>query len=162
MPTANDILVHNLTVSQKLLQRYAADLAASEYLHRPTPKANCAAWLIGHLILTERRALNLYGVSDLPPVPDGFDKRFSRDEGCPQASEFGDVMALLPLLDQHRSRLIEAVKHAPPALLDKPMEKPHPMFGSLGEFTSFVSHHVMLHVGQITIIRRSLGRPPLV
>ena len=46
MPTANDILAHNLTVSHKMLQRYTADLTPSEDLDRPTPKANCTAWLI--------------------------------------------------------------------------------------------------------------------
>src|SRR5687768_1565652 len=109
MPTANEMLAHSLTMSQKLLQRYTADLTAAEYLHRPTPTANCAAWTIGHLIGTERTALKRCGVSDLPPVPDDFEKRFSRDEGCAQANEFGDVTQLMPLFDQHRARLIEAV-----------------------------------------------------
>jgi hypothetical protein len=162
MATANEILAHNLIISQKLLQRYTSDLAASDYLHRPTPKANCAAWLIGHLVLTERRALELLNVTDPPPVPTDFARRFSREEGCPQANEFGDVMALMPLFDEHRTRLIDAVRRAGPELLDKPVDKPHPMFNTVGQFTSFASHHVMLHAGQITIIRRSLGRPPLV
>jgi hypothetical protein len=162
MPTANHILAHNLTVSHKMLQRYTADLTASEYLHRPTPKANCTAWLIGHLTLTDRKALAMLGVTELPPVPDGFDKRFSREEGCPEADQFGDVMTLVPFFGEHRTRLIEAAKSAPAELLAKPVEKPHPMFATVGEFLSFASHHAMLHVGQITIIRRSLGRPPLV
>src|SRR6478672_4352546 len=108
--TANDVIVHSLTRSQGLLQRYTADLKANEYLHRTAPKANCAAWTIGHLILTERRALGAFGVSDLPPLPEGFDKRFSRDAGCPEASEFDDVSVLMPLFDKHRAMLIDAVK----------------------------------------------------
>src|SRR5688500_3527849 len=118
MPTANDVLVHSLSFSQKLLHRYTADLTPAEYLHRAAAKGNGAAWIIGHVILTERGALALYGVSGLPALPEGFEKRFSRDEGCPQANEFGDVMPLVPLFDQHRARLIEAVKHAAPQLLD--------------------------------------------
>ena len=123
MPTANDALVHSLTFSQKMLHRYAADLTPAEYLHRPTPKANCAAWLIGHLTLTDRSALKIYGVSDLPALPDGFEKRFSRDEGCPQANEFGDATSLLSLFDEHRNRLIDAVRRATPEQLKKTMAR---------------------------------------
>ena len=79
--TTNDIIVHSLTVSHIVLQRYTSDLTPAEYLHRPTPKANCAAWLIGHLALSDRSVLERLGVKDLPELPDGFASRFSRDEG---------------------------------------------------------------------------------
>ena len=162
MPTANDAIAHSLTLSGGMLHRYADDLTPQEMLHRPTPKANCAAWTIGHLVLTERNLLKRLGVSDLPALPDGFEKRFSRDEGCPQASEFGDVSRLLALFDQHRNRAIDAVRAAPQQQLDQPLDKPHPMFKTAGEFANFVAAHAVMHAGQLTIIRRSLGRPPVV
>jgi hypothetical protein len=162
MPTANDVIVKALATSQALLHRYTADLKPDEFLHRTTATANCAAWTIGHLILTDRRALERVGVSDLPPLPEGFDKRFSRDEGCPQADQFGDVLILMPLFDQHRNLLIEVIKRAPAEQLDKPIDKPHPMFGTVGETALFMAVHTSMHAGQITLIRRSLGRPPIV
>src|SRR5213596_2411696 len=102
MQTINDAIVRALTQSQLMLNRMTADLTPQEYLHRPCAKANCAAWTIGHLVLSERNALKRLGVSDLPPLPEGFEKRFSRDEGSPQAAEFGDVSNLVPLFNQHR------------------------------------------------------------
>jgi hypothetical protein len=162
MSTINDYLVHSLSTSQNLLQRYVADLTPQEYLHRPTSKANCAAWLLGHLILSERRALGVMGVTNLPTLPEGFEKRYARDPGAPTASDFGDVMVLLPLWNQHRSLLIETVGKAGGEQLDKPMEKPGPMFSTVGQFANFMAQHTTMHAGQITIIRRSLGKPPLV
>ncbi len=161
MRTPNDVLVHNLTASQLMVQRFTADLQPSEYLHRPTEKANCAAWTVGHLALSDRHVLKLLG-AEAPPLPEGFDQRFSREEGCPQAGDFGDVAAIVPVFNAHRTRLIEAVKRATPEQFEKPMEKPHPMFKTLGEFVGFMASHTAMHAGQITIIRRSLGRPPLV
>ena len=79
MPTINDLLAFGLSGSQNMLKRYLADLSPQEYLHRPTPKANCAAWTVGHLAMTDRYALKLLGVP-LPELTEGFDKRFSRDE----------------------------------------------------------------------------------
>ena len=36
------------------------------------------------------------------------------------------------------------------------------MFATLGEMLNFMALHAAMHAGQITIIRRSLGRPPIV
>ncbi len=161
MPTANDTIAYALTTGQKLLRRYVEDLTPQEYLHRPAPRANCVAWLIGHLTLSDRNLLKRLN-APLPELPEGFEHRFSRDEGCPQAGEFGDVSRLIPLFDEHRDRLVAAVKAAPPELLDKPLDKPHPMFSTVGEVAAFMALHGAMHAGQITIIRRSLGKPPLI
>ena len=69
---------------------------------------------------------------------------------------------ILPIFNAHRERLLEVVKEASPAHFDRALEKPHPMFKTLGEYIVFMAAHTAMHVGQITIIRRSLGRPPLV
>ena len=161
MPTANETIAFALTTAQSLLKRYVADLTPDEYLHRPAPKANCTAWLIGHLTLSDRAVLKRLG-APLPELPEGFEHRFSRDEGCPQAAEFGDVSKLMSLFDEHRSRLVATIRAAPPELLDKPLDKPHPMFSNVGEVATFIALHGAMHAGQITIIRRSLGRPPII
>ena len=160
MPTPNDIIVHSLNTSMVVMGRFCDDLKPDEMLHRTTPKANCAAWTIGHLVVSERNALKVFGVT-APPLPDGFEKRFSRDEGCPQASEFGDVSILMPLFKAQRTALIEAVKGATPQQLDQPLEKPHPVFRTAGELANFMAFHSMMHAGQISQIRRHLGRPPV-
>lgn len=162
MHTPNDAIANSLANSQMMLHRFTDDLSPAEYLHRPVEKANCVAWLIGHLTLGDRRALGEFGVGDLPALPEGFEKRFSRDEGCPQAGEFGDVSILLPLFDAHRKLLIEAVKRATPEQLNAPLAKPLPRFGTPGEMANFMPLHLAMHAGQITIIRRSLGRPPVI
>src|SRR3954470_8188900 len=161
MQSPNDVIAAGLANSQALLKRYTADLAPAEYLHRPASKANCAAWTIGHLILTERQALAALGVSDPPPLPDGFDKRFSREEGCPQAEVFGDASILMPLFEQHRKMLIDAINRAPLDLLNKSTGSKHPFFATVGDTANFMALHTAMHAGQITLIRRSLGRPPI-
>ena len=161
MPTANDAIAFALTISQKMFARFLGDLSPQDYLHRPTPKANCAAWIVGHLALSDRGVLKRLG-APLPELPEGFEKRFSRDEGCPQAGEFGDVSNLAAVFDEHRRRLVEAVRAMPPAEFDRRMEKPHPMFSTIGEMVTFMALHATMHAGQISTIRRSLGRPPLI
>ena len=163
MPTPNDVIVHSLTATRQMLLGFVEDLTPQEYLHRPAPKVNCAAWLLGHLTPTDRRIMSTcLDATDLPPLPDGFDKRFSRDEGGPQADEFGDVTGLAPLFASHRDLLIETVRSADPTTLDQPFPTRHPRFKTVGEAVSFMSVHTAMHAGQISVIRRSLGRPPLI
>jgi len=157
---AADLIVQSLTASQALLLRHVADLTPAEYLHRVAPTGNCTAWLLGHLVLTERRPLTLLGQADLPPLPEGFEKRFARDATAPFAAEFGDVSVLVPLFERHRKLLIETVKRASAEQLDKPLEKAHPMFSNVGELVNFMGLHTVMHTGQISMIRRTLGKPP--
>ena len=161
MSTPNDFIIHGLIFSQQMLQKFTEDLSPQELLHRPTPKANCAAWLIGHLAVTDRKVLGQFK-AEQPQAIDGFDQRFSRDEGCPQAEEFGDLSVLLPVFHEHRERVIAFVRSASDEALDRPLDMPHPRFKTIGELANFVSLHTMMHAGQISIIRRSLGRPPIV
>ena len=162
MLSPNDVLVHSLSGSQGLLNKLCEDLKPAEYLHRPCAEANCAAWVLGHLILTERNGLRGVGVSDLPALPEGFEKRFGRDPEAPKATEFGDVTVLLPLFNKQRQLLIEKVKGMSADELTKPVEPPHPMFSHVWSLVNLMGLHVMLHNGQISSIRRSLGRPPVI
>lgn len=163
MATANEPIVYSLQFSRGAVRMFTEDLAPQELLHRTTPKANCAAWLIGHLTLSDRNMLKRLGVTDLPPLPgDDFEKRFSRDDGCPQAGAFGDVSALLATFEAHRDRLIALASSMTPQQFDQPLDKPHPRFKTVGELLSFMSLHTCVHAGQITMIRRSLGRPPVI
>jgi hypothetical protein len=163
MTTANDYITQLLTASQRMLHRYVDDLSPQEYLHRATPQSNCTAWIIGHLTLSDRGALKQLGVSDLPALPEGFEQRIVRDAAAAaKANDFGDVQALLPLFDQHRALLIEAVKRASASDLERPLAKPNPMFGTVGQLAAFMALHAGVHAGQITMIRRSLGRAVIV
>ena len=160
MLTPNDMIVASLTTARMMARRFTEDLQPNEYLHRAAPKGNCAAWLLGHLILTNRRTAARLN-ADLPALPDGFEQRFARDEHAPHASEFGDCASLLTLLEQSFDALIAGVKRMSPEQLETPVEKPMPMFKNIGELVNFMALHACVHIGQITVIRRTLGRPPI-
>jgi uncharacterized damage-inducible protein DinB len=163
MPSAVDLLTFSLIRSRDMLLGFTGDLSPAEMVHRPVPQSNCAAWLIGHLTLTDRRILStMLGVTDLPALPEGFEKRFARDAEAPKAADYGDVSALGSLFAAHRNLLIETVGKASPEVLDRKIDPPHPRFSTVAEAVAFMALHVILHVGQISTIRRSLGRPPLV
>src|SRR5262249_28533757 len=64
MTSPGEAVAHSLTNSKMMVHRFIDDLKPDEFLHRPAPKANCVAWLIGHLALADRNVLKAFGVTD--------------------------------------------------------------------------------------------------
>jgi hypothetical protein len=159
-PTALSIRALNSSVG--MLEIMCGDLSPAEYLHRPVPKANCAAWIVGHLVISTRWVAAKLGGGALPPLPDGFEKRFSQKDGAPEAAEFGDVSILIPELKAATAALAKVIEALPEDKLSEPLEGKHPMFQILGDFVAFAPLHNVSHAGQVSTIRRSLGRPPVI
>ena len=156
-----DAMTYSLSMSGRFLGMMTADLTPEQLLHRPCEGANCAAWLLGHLILTDRGGYKLFGdVSELPALPDdGFESRFSRNEEAPKAGEFGDVSKLAPLFQETHNHFIAKAATLSEETLVTPVE--NRPFKTIGEMMFFMPIHITSHAGQISMIRRTLGLPAL-
>ena len=85
-----------------------------------------------------------------------------RNKGPASVLIFVKRRVLMPLFNEHRNRMVEAVRRATPEQLDQPLERAMPpMFTTAGELANFLGAHTAMHAGQISVIRRSLGRPPI-
>ena len=141
-----------------LLARYLDDLTDDECHRQPAPGVNSAAWVMGHLALIDRRALSMLGVES-PELPTGFGEKFGATKHpAGDQSHLGDPGELRRLCRDYRARLISAVEAAPDEALVKPLEKPSAIAATVGEFAAFMGQHAALHLGQVTVLRRSLGR----
>ena len=163
--TTKDAILYNLRFSGGMLDMLTADLSRQDLNHRVVPESNAAAWTLGHLILTERSLLKRLGVGEdqMPglPSPD-FAARYARDESAPRASSYPEAQELAGLFKEHRAALVDAVKASDEALLDQPLDPPTRIARTLGELILFMGLHVAMHAGQVSTIRRTLGRPPVV
>jgi uncharacterized damage-inducible protein DinB len=162
LTTPNDVITFALRASHNRFRRFLEDLKPTEFSFQPIAGANSIAWMLGHLTLVDRRILGFFGVEG-PALPVGFADRF-QTTGKPAEGQsgLGDPAELLALFDAHRTLLIETVERADAATLNKPLEKPHPLFSTVGEAAAFMAVHLGLHSGQVSMIRRSLGYPPVV
>lgn len=160
--TANMSIAMALRSAMGITDFFCADLTPAEYLHRPVAKANCAAWTLGHLTVATRQMVGAFGVTNLPALPEGFEAKFSRSGEAPAAEEFGDTSILLPILREHIELFAKTIETFPQEKFGTPLQKPTPMFKTLLELAAFAPIHMAVHAGQITTIRRSLGRPPMV
>ena len=160
--TPVDVIVFALKKAQFLIHRFVDDLKPHEFEHQPCDGANCAAWVLGHLALTDRRQLAWLGATDLPPLPDGFEQRFQTTRTKAESQRgYGDPKELTALFDAHRDALIAFLPTVSAEKLAEPAPVARPMFATCGEAALFMALHVSMHAGQLSLIRRTLGYPPL-
>lgn len=159
--TVNDVIANGLAASGMLVHRSCDGLKPEEFHHQPLPGVNSAAWVLGHLILTDRRVLGALGAA-VPPLPDGFEAKYAQT-GKPAGDQrdLGNGEELLTLFDATRAALVDAVREAPPEKLAAAPPRNSPLFSTLGEMAAFMGQHTAIHMGQVTVIRRSLGYPPV-
>jgi hypothetical protein len=157
----NQLLAAGYRMSAHLFRRMTSDLTPEEFLHQPLPGTNCAAWLVGHLALTMLRSLKRLGMTDLPTFPEELVPKFQvTGQPAGEQSDFGDPKQLLAIFDACVEAMIRAIRTLPPDLLTQTIEGPPPFAATRGEAIAFGSHHITLHCGQLSTIRRSLGKPP--
>lgn len=160
--TPSDVIVTQLRASQTLLHRMVDDLKPEEFDRPPCPGANTVAWMLGHLVRTERRILGFWGV-EVPKLAEGFDDQFAPTrKPAVEQPNYGDPKTLIAEFDRHRELLISAVASANADRLNQPLANPHPLFSTLGAAAAFMALHVVMHTGQISILRRMLGYSPVV
>jgi DinB superfamily len=138
-----------------------SDFSDADFYTRPCPGANHPAWQIGHLISSESRSVAAFDPKAAPKLPDGFDKKFTKETaGKDDPAFFGSKAQLLDQLAKTRAATIAWVKTLEPADLDKPApEQMRRYVPTLGDFLVMIPIHTAMHVGQFQVTRRKLGKP---
>ncbi|MDB5307567.1 MAG: DinB family protein [Gemmataceae bacterium] len=160
--TTNDVIAGGYRMTKLLLHRMVDDLTPAEFRHQPVSGANSAAWIVGHLAVTLRRSAERLGVTDLPAVsPDLVAQLTQTGKPAGDQSALGNPAELLALFDTCTDRMIGAVKCVPADVLAGPAASSTRLAANFGEALLFGGLHVSMHVGQLSSIRRSLGKPPV-
>lgn len=147
----------------QMLKNTLADFSDADMLARPSPSANHAAWQLGHLIVSEMRLVSMVDPSAPAPLPPDFAAKFSKD-----AAKLNDAPAFLrkdELFRQYDITLAATVKwirSMSESDLDKPGPEPiRARFPTVGSLTTMLLMHRTMHLGQMQVIRRVLGKPVL-
>ena len=160
--TTFDALAAGYRMGGQLVHRMTSDLTPADFVHQPVPGSNSAAWVVGHLAVTLWRTADRLRAPELAPLPPGLLDTFTQT-GKPAGdqSALGDPATLLALFDTYLAKVIEAVPTVPAAKLTEPATRPG-LATTYGEGVLFGALHIAMHTGQLSIVRRSLGKPPVV
>jgi uncharacterized damage-inducible protein DinB len=161
--TPNDLLASGYRMGRQFLHSMVDDLSAEEFRHQPAQGANCAAWIVGHLAVVARRTAERLGATGLPVLTEEFIGRFSATKKPADTQpDLGEKAELLKMFDGCVEKLIEMLRTLPADALAGPSPAPNPFATNYGELLLFGVMHFTLHCGQLSTIRRSLGKPPKV
>jgi uncharacterized damage-inducible protein DinB len=150
-----------LSASAKLLNRMVADLSTAELTAQPIAGANSIAWILGHLTFVDRRAIRKI-LGNAPELPEGYEAQFQMTgKLAEQQNTLPDVRFIIEKFNENRALFIESLTKVTPEMTREPMESKSGLFSTLGEMISFLSVHTGFHTGQVSSIRRILGKPPL-
>jgi hypothetical protein len=159
----NDLIAAGYRMGRQLIHRMVDDLTEEEFRHQPVPGSNSAAWIVGHLAVTARRTADRLGATGLPELTEEFVAKFSVTKKPAEAqTDLGRKAELVALFDGCVEKLIGAVAALPVESLNGPPLNIGPFATNYGEAVLFGSLHVTMHSGQLSTIRRSLGKPPVV
>jgi hypothetical protein len=161
--TNNDLIAAAWRTGKVLLHRMIDDLAPADFRHQPCRGANSAAWIVGHLGLTARRTAERLGATNLPAVSDELTARLATTkQPAGEQLDLGDPAELVRLFDECVDAVIEGIKRASAETLAGPSPVQGPFGSTYAEGLQFGGLHIAMHVGQLSTIRRSLGKPPVV
>lgn len=123
-------------------------------------------WQVGHLAIAEYR-LCLQRVRGRLPEDDAlidehFLTRFGRGSvPDPDPAHSPTPEEVQSVFDRVHDRAMAELEALDDAELDRPPEVPHRLCGSKGELLGWCSRHEMFHAGQVALLRRMLGKPPI-
>ncbi len=159
----NELLVDVLRRDPGMLQMAIADLSDADLLQRPVPTANNAIWQLGHLIASEAFMVNAAAGKTLIELPAGFTERFNRDTcTVDDASKLATKAELLALMTKVREQTCAWIATLTPADMAKPApEQLIRMIPTVGHLAHLFPVHAAMHLGQVQVLRRKLGKPIL-
>ena len=152
-----------LASNLEMLKHHLAEFSDAEMMVRPVPGANHAAWQVGHLIALEAMLCGMYAPAKAPAMPADAKQTYGKEgASSDDASKFFKKDEALNRLSQARGALVEWAK----TLSDADLAKPAPealkgWVSTIGELLLGIIGHTTMHVGQIQVLRRKLGKKVL-
>lgn len=139
---------------------YLQDLTDADFMRRPHPKCNHINWQVGHLITSEHHLIDQVAPGKMPPLPEGFAEKYSKDTaGSDNPQDFATKDQLMEVLQQQRAATLAALEETGDADFDKPTGVDYAP--TVGAMYSLVGSHWLMHAGQWVIVRRELGHAPM-
>jgi hypothetical protein len=161
--TPIELMSDFVTRNTEILKMTLADFSDAEMLVRPVPGANHAAWQLGHLVGGAAHMINTVAAGVVPEAAARLGERFGGKTAHVDDPAFFPTKAeLLEAFSQAHDAVTEWAKTLTPDDLNRPTP------GRMADYAPTVGHlllmtasHVTMHVGQLQVIRRKLGKPLL-
>lgn len=161
-----EFAIRRIEAAREDTKRFLEDLSDDEWFAQPFEGANHIAWQVGHLATAE------YGIvvgealgrtfADVDWLTDDFRTLFRR-ESVPQsdAGSYPQPTEIVAMLDRVHRHALDGLATVSDDLLDEPSAHGHPLAETRLDALHLCAWHEGVHTGQIAMLRRAIGRPPM-
>jgi uncharacterized damage-inducible protein DinB len=155
-----------ITSARRYTLRLLDSVPEAEWFRQPAEGISHLAWQVGHLAMAEYR-LALERIRGRRPedaalISEDFLTRFGRTS-VPELDSNrnpppGEIRGVF---DRVHEQVLRELPQVTPATLAEPVARPHPIADTKLASLIWCAQHEMVHAGQIGLLRRLLGHPPL-
>jgi len=160
MASAKNVVLQQLGSSDFVLMQMLTDLSDEEYFKPPVKNGNHAAWIVGHIAVSEDSM-----TADLTGRPKRIDEAthalFKSGSTChADASKYPPRKRLDELYRHSRAHAVEALKMYDESKWDSPAPGGYPteLFPTRGSVWGLMANHPFWHIGQLAVCREVLGK----
>jgi len=159
-------LVQEVNQARKYTNLVLDTVDENDWFRQSTNSVTHIAWQVGHLAVGQYRLglLVIRGqqASDGQLIPEAFINRFQPGSNPSSVTQQNSTVAeVREVFDRVHAQTVSAVQQLSSDSLNEPTEPEHPMFSTKGGAIRWSTHHEYTHAGQISLLRRLLGYPPL-
>jgi hypothetical protein len=164
--TRLSLALDQIALARKYTVRLLEHTDPSDWFRQPAESVSHIAWQVGHLAMAEYR-LALERVrgrrsEDDELISEPFLFQFARSSvPDPDPAKYPSPAEIRCVFGRVHAQALAELPHLKEEELDRPVLKPHPLFDTKLGALLWCAQHEMLHAGQIGLLRRLLGQPPL-
>jgi hypothetical protein len=143
-----------------------ADIDDADWFTQPSGSPTHVAWQVGHLAMAQY-GLCLFRIrgrrsEDMDLMSGRFRKQFSRGS-TPDATTANNPSPseIRAVLDRVNTQATSEMAGYDLDMLSEKVDQPHAVFDTKLGALLFCSFHEMIHVGQLGVIRRLMGKNPI-
>ncbi len=161
-----DLAIEQIAFARGYTIKLLDNTKAEDWFRQPPGGVTHIAWQVGHLAIAEYW-LALVRIRGQRPgdeafIPKAFQAPFER-QSVPtfDPTRYPSQAEIRTVLDRVHEQTLRELKGLDESELDQPILKPHPLAKTKLWALLWCAQHEAVHAGQIGLLRRMLGYPPL-
>ncbi len=161
-----ELLVDHICSARRYTENLLDSIDPKDWFRQPREGITHVAWQVGHIAVAQYYLALQRIRGEMPKdaelISDNFHALFGKGSVAdPNAGKYPDPHEIRAVFNGVHKQSLEELKGLSVDALEKPVDKPHPMFTTKLGALQFCVQHEMLHAGQIGLLRRLLGGDPL-
>ena len=159
-------LLESIGRAREYTNQLLSGTSPDDWFRMPHEGVSHIAWQVGHLAFAEYslalKRIRGKRAEDAQLLPAAFVEKFGRGSSPdPDPGAYPSTEEIRRVFETLHRQVLHEVSALEDTVFDEPVTDPHPHFSTKGGALVWCAEHEMMHAGQIGLLRRLLGKPPI-